>query len=115
MLSYRHAFHAGNHADVLKHLILVQALRYFNQKEKPYWVVDPHAGAGRYDLASAQAAKNAEWLEGIGRLWNRDDLPPAVADYVAQVRALNPEGRLRHYPGSPLLALQLLREADRLR
>jgi 23S rRNA (adenine2030-N6)-methyltransferase len=115
MLSYRHAFHAGNHADVLKHLILVQALRYFNQKEKPYWVVDTHAGAGRYDLASAQAAKNAEWLEGIGRLWNRDDLPPAVADYVAQVRALNPEGRLRHYPGSPLLALQLLREADRLR
>lgn len=115
MLSYRHAFHAGNHADVLKHLVLVLALRHFNAKEKPYWLVDTHAGAGRYDLGSAQAAKNAEWREGIGRLWQRDDLPPAVADYVAQVRALNPDGRLRHYPGSPQLALQLMREADRLR
>ena len=115
MLSYRHAFHAGNHADVLKHLVLVQVLRYFNQKEKPYWVVDTHAGAGRYDLSGAQAAKNAEWREGIGRLWERSDLPPAVADYVAQVRTLNLDGRLRHYPGSPLLTLQLLRAADRLR
>ncbi len=115
MLSYRHAFHAGNHADVLKHLVLVLTLRHFNQKEKPYWYVDTHAGAGRYDLASPQAAKNAEWKEGIGRLWERSDLPPALADYVAQVRALNPNGRLHHYPGSPLIALQLLREADRLR
>ena len=115
MLSYRHAFHAGNHADVLKHLVLVQVLRHFNQKEKPYWLVDTHAGAGRYDLSGAQAAKNAEWQEGIGRLWNRDDLPPALTDYVAQVRCLNADGRLRHYPGSPQIALQLMREADRLR
>lgn len=115
MLSYRHAFHAGNHADVLKHLVLTMVLRHFNRKDKPYWLVDTHAGAGRYELTSAQASKNGEWKNGIGRLWERGDLPPALADYLAQVRALNPDGRLRHYPGSPQIALQLLREADRLR
>ena len=114
MLSYRHAFHAGNHADVLKHLILLQLLDYLNHKEKPYWVVDSHAGAGRYLLDSEQARKNAEFSTGIGRLWDRRDLPAAIADYVAAVRLLNPNGRLRHYPGSPWLALQRLRAQDRL-
>jgi 23S rRNA (adenine2030-N6)-methyltransferase len=79
MLSYRHAFHAGNHADVLKHLVLVQLTRYLGQKDKAFWYVDTHAGAGLYALDSAQAAKLAEYREGVGRLWGRKDLPSAVA------------------------------------
>jgi 23S rRNA (adenine2030-N6)-methyltransferase len=115
MLSYRHAFHAGNHADVLKHLVLVQILRHLNQKDKPWWYVDTHAGAGVYDLASDHARKNLEHDSGIGRLWSRSDLPPAVADYVDVVRGLNPDGRLRLYPGSPWIASRLMRAQDRLR
>lgn len=115
MLSYRHAFHAGNHADVLKHFVLLQLLRHLNQKDKPYWFIDTHAGAGRYRLDSALATKTAEFEGGIGRLWNRADLPPALADYVGIVKSLNPDGQLRVYPGSPLIALQAMRESDRLR
>ena len=115
MLSYRHAFHAGNHADVLKHCILVQLLRHLNQKEKPYWFIDTHAGAGRYLLDSEYATTNSEFASGIGRLWGRADLPPTVADYVRQVRAMNSDGQLRHYPGSPWLAHELMRTDDRLR
>jgi len=115
LFSYRHAFHAGNHADVLKHAMLVHTLDYLNRKDTPYWVIDTHAGAGLYALDSDWAAKNAEFADGIGRLWERDDLPPLLADYVAQVRRYNPDGRLRHYPGSPWLTLDALRERDRLR
>lgn len=115
MLSYRHGFHAGNHADVLKHAVLVQLLAYLTQKDKPLWFVDTHAGAAMYALDEGYAVKNAEFESGIARLWARDDLPPALADYIAQVRALNPDGALRRYPGSPQLALQLLRAQDRLR
>jgi 23S rRNA (adenine2030-N6)-methyltransferase len=115
MFSYRHAFHAGNHADVLKHVILIQLLSYMNQKETPYMVVDTHAGAGVYNLDDAFASKNAEYESGITRLWDRTDLPPAVADYVKMVKAMNPSGKLRHYPGSPFIAEQVMREADRLR
>ena len=115
MLSYRHAFHAGNHADVLKHTVLVHLLRYLTQKDKPLWFVDTHAGAAAYLLDEAYAAKNAEYESGIARLWARTDLPQPLSDYVGQVRALNPDGALRRYPGSPQLALQLLRKQDRLR
>jgi 23S rRNA (adenine2030-N6)-methyltransferase len=115
MLSYRHAFHAGNHADVLKHCILVQLLRHLNQKDKPYWFIDTHAGAGRYLLDSGHASKTAEFEHGIGRLWSRDDLPPAVADYAGLVRGMNSDGHLRHYPGSPWLAHEVMRPDDRLR
>ena len=115
MLSYRHGFHAGMHADVLKHVILVYLLRYLTQKDKPLWFVDTHAGAAAYALDEGYAIKNAEYETGIGRLWARADLPQPVADYVEQVRALNPDGALRRYPGSPQLALQLLRKQDRLR
>lgn len=115
MLSYRHAFHAGNHADVLKHTIEILLLRYLNQKDKPWWYVDSHAGAGCYELTQGYAAKNAEYESGIARLWQRDDLPTPLADYVDQVKAWNPDGALRFYPGSPLLAKQLMREDDRLR
>jgi 23S rRNA (adenine2030-N6)-methyltransferase len=115
MLSYRHGFHAGNHADVLKHVVLLQLLRLMTQKEKPLWVIDTHAGAGSYALDSRFAAKNAEYVDGIGRLWHATDLPGPLVDYVAQVRACNGDGSLRRYPGSPQLALQLLRPHDRLR
>ena len=115
MLSYRHAFHAGNHADVLKHFIEVQLLRYLAQKDKPFWYIDTHAGAGCYALDSGYATQNAEYESGIARLWLRDDLPAPLAEYVALVKRLNPDGQLRLYPGSPLVALELLREQDRLR
>ena len=75
MLAYRHAFHAGNHADVLKHIVLMRVLRYLNQKDKPYRLVDTHAGAGGYSLESRYAKTNSEASSGIERLWERDDLP----------------------------------------
>ncbi len=115
MLSYRHAFHAGNHADVLKHLVLIQLTRYLGQKDKPFWYIDTHAGAGAYELDTAYAQKLAEYRGGIGRLWERKDLPACLADYVALVRRFNPDGRLQKYPGSPFFALWTLREQDRLR
>ena len=115
MLSYRHAFHAGNHADVLKHLVLVQLTRYFGQKDTPFWVIDTHAGAGAYELDAAHAQKLAEYRGGIGRLWECKDLPACIADYVALVRRFNPDGRLQKYPGSPFFALWMMREQDRLR
>ena len=115
MLAYRHAFHAGNHADVLKHTVLTRVLRYINTKDKPYRLVDTHAGAGGYSLEGRYAQKKAEFEHGIGRLWARDDLPEAVADYVARVRQFNPAGRLEQYPGSPAFAQMLLRAQDQLR
>ena len=115
MLSYRHAFHAGNHADVLKHTVVVQLLRYLGKKDKAYWYIDTHAGAGAYALREGYATKTAEFETGIGRLWGRTDLPPALADYVDEVAALNADGHLRFYPGSPYLAWRLMREQDRMR
>lgn len=115
MLSYRHVFHAGNHADVLKHTVLLAVLDYLNQKDKPYWVIDTHAGAGGYRLDSGRAQEHAEHDSGIGALWDRKDLPPPLARYVEAIRADNPDSRLKRYPGSPLLAFSAMRPADRLR
>jgi len=115
MLSYRHAFHAGNHADVLKHFVEVQLLRYLAQKDKPFWFIDTHAGAGCYALDSGYATQNAEYESGIARLWARDDLPAALADYVALVKSINSDGQMKLYPGSPLVAAELLREQDKMR
>ena len=115
MLAYRHAFHAGNHADVLKHTVLTQVLRHMNAKDKPYRLIDTHAGAGGYSLEGRYAQKKGEYEQGIARLWDRDDLPAAVADYVELVRRFNPDGRLTQYPGSPALAQMLLRAQDQLR
>lgn len=115
MLAYRHAFHAGNHADVLKHVVLTQVLKRMALKDKPYTLVDTHAGAGGYSLEGRYARKKAEFEVGIGRLWGRADLPPAVADYVALVRRFNGGDRLHQYPGSPAIAQMLLRPHDRLR
>jgi 23S rRNA (adenine2030-N6)-methyltransferase len=115
MLAYRHAFHAGNHADVLKHLVLVQVLRHMAEKDKPYTLVDTHAGAGGYSLEGRYAHKKDEFAHGIAALWGAADLPPALADYVALVRAFNGGGALEQYPGSPAFAQMLLRPNDRLR
>ncbi len=115
MLSYRHAFHAGNHADVLKHFVEVQLLRYLAQKDKPFWYIDTHAGAGCYALDTGYATQNAEYETGIARLWERNDLPTTLAEYVALIKRFNPDGQLKLYPGSPLIALELMREQDRLR
>jgi len=109
MLSYRHAFHAGNHADVLKHLVLVCALDHLLQKaDKPFLYAETHAGAGGCDLEDAMAAKNAEFRQGIARLWDAGDLPSPLAHYVGIVRGFNPGGRLAHYPGSPAIARHMM-------
>lgn len=115
MLSYRHAFHAGNHADVLKHYVLTRVLAYLALKDKAFWVIDTHAGAGAYALDSQYAEKLQEFRQGISLLWERSDLPAGIAAYVDLVRACNPDGMLRLYPGSPMITRQLLRPQDRLR
>lgn len=99
---------------MLKHIVLVQLLAYLTDKDTPLWFVDTHAGAGVYLLDSPFAQKNGEFKEGIGRLWERRDLPRIIAAYLAQVRRLNPDGALREYPGSPQIAEQMLRKQDRL-
>ncbi|MFZ6649689.1 23S rRNA (adenine(2030)-N(6))-methyltransferase RlmJ [Undibacterium sp. TJN25] len=115
MLSYRHAFHAGNHADVLKHFVTIQLFNYLAQKDTAYTYIDTHAGAGMYALDGGYASKNAEYETGIGPLWDRKDLPAALAEYVSLVKEMNPSGKMRYYPGSPYCAEKLLREQDRLR
>jgi 23S rRNA (adenine2030-N6)-methyltransferase len=115
MLAYRHAFHAGNHADVLKHTAFVAVLRHMVQKEKGFRLVDTHAGAGGYSLEGRYAQQRAEFEAGIARLWERQDLPPAVADYVGLVRQFNGGAALKQYPGSPALAQLLLRPQDQMR
>ncbi|MEW6373149.1 MAG: 23S rRNA (adenine(2030)-N(6))-methyltransferase RlmJ [Pseudomonadota bacterium] len=115
MLSYRHAFHAGNHADVLKHFVQVQLHLYMNQKDTAYTYIDTHSGAGVYALDSTQATKNAEFDTGIGPLWNRSDVPAPLAEYLDLVKAMNPSGKMRYYPGSPYVADKMTRLDDRLR
>lgn len=115
MLSYRHAFHAGNHADVLKHFVFSQVLQYFNQKEKPYWVIDTHAGAGMYGLKSEFAQKNAEFEDGVARLINAKNLPVALENFKKIVLNFNQNNGLTVYPGSPKIAEYCCREQDKLR
>lgn len=114
MLSYRHGFHAGNAGDVLKHAALAAALGLLTRKDKPLCYLESHAGAGRYDLGGARAQKTGEHRAGIGRLWRRTDAPGALEPYLRAVRAANPDGVLRRYPGSPAIAAALLRPDDRL-
>ena len=143
MFSYRHGFHAGNHADVLKHAILVSLLAYMGRKDKAYWYIDTHAGAGAYSLTEGFAAKREEFHNGIGRIWGRTDAPPLIARYLTQIAEMNRTTRgvagtdsapgelhasgedaavagshadpLRFYPGSPYLAWQQMRPQDRMR
>ncbi|MDX8466347.1 23S rRNA (adenine(2030)-N(6))-methyltransferase RlmJ [Mesorhizobium sp. VK23B] len=116
-MNYRHAYHAGNFADVVKHAVLARLVEYLKQKDKAFRVIDTHAGIGRYDLASLEAGKTGEWRGGIGRLFEATLDPRAVAllqPYLEAVRAENPDGDLRRYPGSPLVVRHLLRSQDRL-
>lgn len=115
LFSYRHGFHAGNHADVLKHIVLTHILDYYNQKDAPYWFIDLQAGAGLYDLEGQWAQKKGEYLEGIARVWEAKSPPPAVQRYLDRIRELNTDGNLRIYPGSPWLALDACRSQDKLR
>ena len=119
MFSYRHAFHAGSHADVFKHTVLVHLLRHFIQKEKTFWYIDTHAGAGAYDLHGDHARKSSESQTGIARLSGQKNLPAALIDYREQVRIFNVANgngdSMRYYPGSPRIAMQVLRPHDRLR
>ncbi|GAB2904733.1 23S rRNA (adenine(2030)-N(6))-methyltransferase RlmJ [Paralcaligenes sp. KSB-10] len=115
MFSYRHAFHAGNHADVLKHAIFVHILDYLNLKEAPYWVMDTHAGAGIYDLTSDWAVKNGEFIDGLDRVLGANPMPALIERYLEEIRHFNPDDVANAYPGSPWLALHALRDRDRLR
>jgi 23S rRNA (adenine2030-N6)-methyltransferase len=116
-MNYSHAYHAGNFADVVKHAVLCRVLMHLRGKPAAFRVIETHAGAGRYDLAGPEAGKTQEWREGIGRLIGAE-LPAALgallAPYLDAVAALNPNGRLAAYPGSPVLALSLMRRQDRL-
>lgn len=114
MLSYRHSFHAGNHADVLKHTVQSLILTALKEKEKPFLYLDTHAGAGRYQLNSVHAERTGEYLDGIARIWQQPDSPALLQPYFDAIRALNPGGTLRYYPGSPLIACHLLRAEDKL-
>ncbi len=113
-MNYRHVYHAGNFADVLKHLVLALVVTHLKTKDKPFLVLDAHAGVGLYDLTSVPAGKTGEWRGGIGRLWTDPGLPACAQPYLDAIHALNPDGVLRYYPGSPVVAAELLRADDRL-
>ena len=116
-MNYRHAYHAGNFADIVKHVVLARLIDYLKRKDKPFRVIDTHAGTGLYDLSSVEAQKTGEWRDGIGRLMQGTldaEAAALAAPYLEAVRAVNPQGGLTAYPGSPLLARHLLRRQDRL-
>ncbi len=116
-MNYRHVFHAGNFADVVKHTILTRILTYLMRKDAPFRVIDTHAGVGLYDLKGPAASKTGEWVDGIGRLMGRklpDDASALLGPYLDAIRARNTDGNLRFYPGSPLITRTLLRPQDRL-
>ncbi len=113
-MNYRHAFHAGNHADVLKHVTLLALIDVLLQKEAPFFVLDTHAGRGRYLLQSQAASRTGEAAAGVLQLGALASPPPAIARYLAAVAAANPVDALVAYPGSPLLTAQAMRTQDRL-
>jgi len=116
-MNYRHAFHAGGFADVIKHIVLVRMLAYLHEKPAAFRVIDTHAGAGVYDLTSEEARRGGEWLTGIARIMQArfsEKTEPLLRPYLDIVRAFNPQRDLMAYPGSPLIARALLRPQDRL-
>lgn len=112
-MNYRHLYHAGNFADVMKHLILLSLLQALRRKEKPFCYLDTHAGIGCYDLTSAVTQKQREYTGGITKLVAGKDTPPLVGQYLEIIKAINTD-KLTQYPGSPYFAKQLLRETDRI-
>ncbi|MEC9265907.1 23S rRNA (adenine(2030)-N(6))-methyltransferase RlmJ [Pacificispira sp.] len=113
-MNYRHAFHAGNFADVHKHWILTLLLARLAAKDKPFFVLDSHAGAGFYDLAREETGRTGEAADGIGRLIDSPAVPDSFSPLLTAIRQLNPDGGLRWYPGSPWLIAHFLRPDDRL-
>jgi len=116
-MNYRHAFHAGNFADVIKHIVLTRILLYLQEKPAAFRVIDTHAGAGLYDLEGSEATRGGEWLTGIARILQARFSPaalPLIKPYLDTVRVFNPDTNLTRYPGSPLIARALLRPQDRL-
>ncbi len=116
-MNYRHAFHAGNFADVMKHIILARIVDYLKRKDAAFRVIDTHAGAGVYALGKGNAAKPGEWREGIGRMQAAELGPEITAllqPYFDSITAVNAKGGLDHYPGSPAITRHLLRKQDRL-
>jgi 23S rRNA (adenine2030-N6)-methyltransferase len=116
-MNYRHVYHAGNFADVVKHAVLALVIEHLKLKPAPFRVIDTHAGIGLYNLSSEPAQKTGEWREGIGRVMEADLVPPVadlLAPYLGVVRQLNADGPLLRYPGSPLIARALMRDVDRL-
>ena len=113
-MNYRHAFHAGNFADVFKHAVLLALLDALTAKDKPLCYLETHAGAGSYALEEERANKTGEWRDGIGRFFAMPHVPEPLRRYVDAIRACNPDGKLQIYPGSPLLAANVLRQHDRL-
>ncbi|WP_299864659.1 23S rRNA (adenine(2030)-N(6))-methyltransferase RlmJ [uncultured Hoeflea sp.] len=118
-MNYRHSYHAGNFADVLKHAVLAAVLDYLKRKDPGFRIIDTHAGIGIYDLSSIEAQKTGEWRDGVGRVMDADLSEPLAAflsPWLQAVRALNPqaEAALQLYPGSPKLARMLMRKQDRL-
>jgi 23S rRNA (adenine2030-N6)-methyltransferase len=114
LFAYRHLFHAGNFADVFKHALLAQLVLGLERKDKPFFVLDTHAGIGRYDLTHEWAQKNREHRDGIELVWGREDVPNAFVPYLDAIRGENKVGELRYYPGSPRIVRRLLRPTDRL-
>jgi len=114
MLSYRHSYHAGNFADVLKHITQIKILEHLLQKPKAFVYVDTHAGAGRYDLHSPSSQKTAEFKQGIAQLWKRNDLPKEIQSYMHLIQQIQQTQELTHYPGSPLIAQQIMPRNYRL-
>ena len=119
-MNYRHAFHAGNFADVMKHIILVLTIEHLKKKSKPFRVIDTHAGCGLYDLRNDEAQRTLEWQDGIGRLVAARDKEAWIAQfdalnsYLGILDTLNSDGDIQFYPGSPLIAEKLLRDSDRM-
>ncbi|MBL8558331.1 MAG: 23S rRNA (adenine(2030)-N(6))-methyltransferase RlmJ [Hyphomonadaceae bacterium] len=113
-MNYRHAFHAGNHADVLKHVCLSLVIDHLKHKAAPFAVMDTHAGRGAYALDGQEAQRSPEWRGGVGRIWDWANAPAAMAPFLDALRGANPDGELHAYPGSPLIALAGMREQDRL-
>ena len=114
MLSYRHSYHAGNHADVLKHIVLTLCINSLKEKEKPFLYLDTHSGAGRYLLQSEHAEKTGEYLSGINLIWQQSETPELLNIYLSVLKRYNPFDKLKYYLGSPLIAKQLLREQDKI-
>lgn len=114
MLSYRHSFHAGNHADVLKHIVQSLILDVLKNKEKPFVYHDTHSGVGRYDLTHEWSEKTSEYKQGIARIWQKQPYPELIQSYLDSITKLNTDSTLRFYPGSPRVARSQIRPQDRM-